>query len=87
MTHGDIIKAEQDGYFYLLRRYLETQLPSCQATEVTFMLMHLKKCSFPDLATLGCATLSVLLSLSLLYCSSPHHRAIILFVFFRFTSN
>jgi len=39
VTHGEIIKAEQDGYFYLLRRYLETQLPSCQATEVYLQLI------------------------------------------------
>ena len=42
VTHGEIIKAEQDGYFYLLRRYLETQLPSCQATQVTLMIMFMQ---------------------------------------------
>jgi len=36
-VHG--IKAEQDGYFYLLRRYLETLYPGCQATEIYLQLI------------------------------------------------
>jgi len=40
VIHVSGIKAEQDGYFYLLRRYLETLYPGCQATEIYLQLIR-----------------------------------------------
>uniref|UniRef100_T1J1D7 Nuclear hormone receptor HR96 n=1 Tax=Strigamia maritima TaxID=126957 RepID=T1J1D7_STRMM len=34
VIHGDVIKLEQDAYFYLLRRYLESMYYGCQARSV-----------------------------------------------------
>jgi len=39
IVHAKVIKSEQDGYFYLLRRYLETLYAGCQAKDVYLQLI------------------------------------------------
>ncbi|CAG0888779.1 unnamed protein product [Cyprideis torosa] len=40
VTHPEIIKWEQDSYYYLLRRYLESILPDCEAKVQYLQLIH-----------------------------------------------
>ena len=39
VVHPNVIKKVQDGYFYLLQRYLNTKFPGCQAQEIYLTLI------------------------------------------------
>jgi len=39
VVHQNVIKKVQDGYFYLLQRYLQTKFGGCQAQEVYLTLI------------------------------------------------
>lgn len=38
VVHPNVVKKVQDGYFYLLQRYLHTRFPGCQAQEIFLTL-------------------------------------------------
>ncbi|XP_043269037.1 nuclear hormone receptor HR96 [Venturia canescens] len=40
VVHSDVIKLEQNSYFYLLRRYLESVYPGCEAKSTFLKLIH-----------------------------------------------
>lgn len=40
IVHKDVIKLEQNSYYYLLRRYLECTLPGCEARSTFFKLIQ-----------------------------------------------
>jgi len=39
VVHANVVKSEQDSYFYLLKRYLETQYSGCEAKQVYLQLI------------------------------------------------
>lgn len=39
-VHSDVIKLEQNSYYYLLRRYLESIYPGCEARSIFLKLMQ-----------------------------------------------
>ncbi|XP_062561672.1 nuclear hormone receptor HR96 [Armigeres subalbatus] len=39
-VHSDVIKLEQNSYYYLLRRYLESMYPGCEARSIFLKLMQ-----------------------------------------------
>ncbi|KAK3923381.1 Nuclear hormone receptor HR96 [Frankliniella fusca] len=41
IVHEDVIKLEQNSYYYLLRRYLECILPGCEARSTFLKLIHI----------------------------------------------
>ncbi|KAG5328273.1 HR96 protein, partial [Acromyrmex heyeri] len=40
VVHGDVIKLEQNSYYYLLRRYLESVYPGCEAKSTFLKLIQ-----------------------------------------------
>ncbi|CAG0915364.1 unnamed protein product [Notodromas monacha] len=40
VIHKDVVKLEQDSYYYLLKRYLESILPGCEAKSQYLQLIH-----------------------------------------------
>ncbi|XP_032675243.1 nuclear hormone receptor HR96 [Odontomachus brunneus] len=40
VVHGDVIKLEQNSYYYLLRRYLESVYPGCEARSTFLKLIQ-----------------------------------------------
>ena len=40
VVHGDAIRLEQESYYYLLRRYLESTVGGCRARSMFLQLVH-----------------------------------------------